>query len=507
MLRTSREKNHKANVFHRFYKMLVVITFVGCLITWPILFPVNATGGAGQTGFNILSFSNIVNPNRYYAHTIIAWIYFTFIMAVIAREILYFIHVRQAYLLSPRVASRISSRTVIFTDVPRDYLNYERLQATFPEVKHIWLATDAKDLDKLVEKERDKNATKLEGAIVKISKTTNDHRLKLWKKKNQELSYPVEWADAHARPQHRLKPLIGEKVDTLDYCREQLDTLIPKVEHLQARHYQGQEPKIPAVFIEFETVQAAQSAYQQLVFHTPKKMQARAIGVRPDQVLWNNLSVPWWRREILYAAATALVCLLIFFWSPITAFVGFISNINYLESYSWLSWVAKIPSAILGVITGLLPSVLLAVVVALVPIIMKQFAKHLAGAISTGEVELMVQAWYFWFQVIIVFLLTTFTSGASSVITSISQNPGQAPSLLAENLPTASNFYISYFIVFGLGTSAQMIFNVVAVALYIILGKLLDKTPRKKFNRYVNVSGISWGSTYPKYTTLGVIGK
>lgn len=30
-------------LFVRFFKTLVVISFLGCLITWPVLFPVNAT--------------------------------------------------------------------------------------------------------------------------------------------------------------------------------------------------------------------------------------------------------------------------------------------------------------------------------------------------------------------------------------------------------------------------------------------------------------------------------
>lgn len=50
----------------RYLKIAVVICFVGCLMTWPVLFPVNATGGAGKTQLDMLSFSNIATKNRYY---------------------------------------------------------------------------------------------------------------------------------------------------------------------------------------------------------------------------------------------------------------------------------------------------------------------------------------------------------------------------------------------------------------------------------------------------------
>jgi hypothetical protein len=52
----------------RFFKMLALMCFVGCLITWPVLFPVNATGGGGQSGLDILSFSNVNPGARYFAH-------------------------------------------------------------------------------------------------------------------------------------------------------------------------------------------------------------------------------------------------------------------------------------------------------------------------------------------------------------------------------------------------------------------------------------------------------
>lgn len=53
-----------------------LVCFVGCLLTWPILFPINITGGGGNTELDLLSFSNVTQPERYYAHTIVAFIFF-----------------------------------------------------------------------------------------------------------------------------------------------------------------------------------------------------------------------------------------------------------------------------------------------------------------------------------------------------------------------------------------------------------------------------------------------
>jgi hypothetical protein len=64
-------------LFVRFFKMMIILSFVGCLITWPVLFPVNATGHGGQSQLDLLSMSNISpnSPNRYYAHALISFIF------------------------------------------------------------------------------------------------------------------------------------------------------------------------------------------------------------------------------------------------------------------------------------------------------------------------------------------------------------------------------------------------------------------------------------------------
>ena len=121
--------------------------------------------------------------------------------------------------------------------------------------------------------------------------------------------------------------------------------------------------------------------------------------------------------------------------------------------------------------------------------------------------ELKVQTWYFTFNVLQGFLVITLASGAVASVQTILKDPTQAPDLLAKSLPKVSNFYINYIILFGLGVASKTVFNIVAVLLYIILGKFLDKTPRKMYNRYVKIAGIGWGSIYPQFSLIGVIGK
>lgn len=60
----------------RFLKLITIICFVGCCMTFPVLWPVNATGGGGKQQFDLLNFSNVSHQyGRFFAHAFIAWFY------------------------------------------------------------------------------------------------------------------------------------------------------------------------------------------------------------------------------------------------------------------------------------------------------------------------------------------------------------------------------------------------------------------------------------------------
>ncbi|CAI7625846.1 hypothetical protein PCG10_009944 [Penicillium crustosum] len=508
----------------RFLKLCSVILFVGCCITFPILWPVNATGGGGKIQLNKLSISNIADTQygRYYAHCFLAWIFVGFIFFMITREHLFYINLRQAYLFSPAYASRLSSRTVLFTTVTQDLLNKDKLRTMFgrDKVKNVWIATDTKELEEKV-KERDAAAMKLEGAETKLIVLANKARAKALKKQgsaenpetdigngqfdDESGSVAARWVEAKKRPTHRLKMLIGEKVDTINWARSEIARLSPEIEELQAKHRAGETKLVASVFVEFYNQADAQSAFQSVAHNLPLHMSPRYIGLDPTQVIWSNLRIKWWERLGRYAATLAFVCAMIVFWAIPTAVVGAISNIDSLTKIvPFLKFIDSVPSWIKGVITGLLPTVMMAVLMALVPIILRLMAK-LGGAPSLAAVELTVQNWYFAFQVVQVFLVVTVASSATSVVKSIMDNPSSAASLLAQKIPTASNFYISYIILQGLSFSAGALLQIAGLILGKILGRLLDSTPRKMYTRWSSLAGLGWGTVYPAFTLLTVV--
>ncbi|CRK42410.1 hypothetical protein BN1723_000819 [Verticillium longisporum] len=478
-----------AYLFLRFLRICATICLVGLLMTWPVLFPVNATGGGGQKELNILSMSNIditksSNKNRLYAHAFIGALYYGFVMYTIFRECIFYINLRQAFLLSPTYAKRISSRTVLFTSVPAAYLEEGKLRKLFSDsVKNLWIAGTTKELDDLVE-ERDKVAMKLEGAEVKLIKAVNKERLKAIKNgASADKPAPsndaepgqvaARWIPQKSRPTHRLGKfgLYGKKVDSIDWARAELQRLIPQVDTAQAEYRAGNHAKNGAVFVEFYTQSDAQAAFQKVV-----------------------------RRY----AVTAFITVLILFWAIPVAGVAMISQVDTLKKVSFLTWLDKIPNIILGLVGGLLPSVAMAILMALVPIIMRLCAK-IAGEPSASRVELFTQNAYFCFQLIQVFLITTISSSAVAAAQQIVDDPGSVFDILSEALPRSSQFYVSYFIVQGLGIAASVISQVVGFIIFTLVYRFLTSTPRSMYNKWAQLSAISWGSVMPVYTNIAVI--
>jgi len=310
--------------------MAIAICFFGCCITWPVLFPINATGGGNQTQLNLLSFSNIgPNKNKYYAHVAVAWVFIGFVFFLVTREQIYFINLRQAYLLSPLYASRMSSRTVLFQSVPTEYANENKIRRMYGDkLKNVWIACDTKELEDMVE-ERTKIAIKLETAETRLIKLANDARLKQMKKGGQEESNiammdaetGVESGSAAARyvnhkkrPTHRLKPIIGKKVDTIDWGREEIARLNPKIQEAQNIYRAGEAKPLNAVFVEFFDQVDAQSAYQMVAHHQPLHMAPRVVGLVPDEIIWKNLSITWKTRSIRNILSIAACVATIVFW-------------------------------------------------------------------------------------------------------------------------------------------------------------------------------------------------
>jgi calcium permeable stress-gated cation channel len=120
-------------------------------------------------------------------------------------------------------------------------------------------------------------------------------------------------------------------------------------------------------------------------------------------------------------------------------------------------------------------------------------------------VEMFTQNAYFVFQIVQVFLVTTLTSAASAAFEQIIENPLSAKDLLSQNLPKASNFYLSYILVQCLAGGAGNLLHLLELIRHEAWARSIDN-PRLRFRTWYKLRVKHWGSVYPVFTTMGVIG-
>lgn len=518
----------------------------------------------------------------------------------IARECIYYINIRQAYLSSPQYANRISSRTVLLSCVPKQYLDEARLRKLYGDsVKRVWIPRTTKVLAKLV-KEREQTAMRLEKAEIELIKKANVARNKILRKNAQqtipaspssisvheppspasfrtapdgdehsvsqerpvdeaelarrvdealggeafrssvtELSHTqdpahlleektedpeyvhpyglspdlpdvrgsvaAQWIPVEARPHHRPLGNYLRRVDTIRWCRLRLKELNTEIFKIRRQIRRGDGAALPAVFVEFDTQESAQAAHQVVAHHRPLQLAPRILGIRPDEIIWSALRMRWWERIIRRFAILGLVTAAIIFWSIPSAFIGIISNISFLaNTIFFLKWIVLLPKPILGFLQGFVPAMALSFWMSLVPGMLRVCAVQ-AGIPSLVLVELFVQNAYFGFQVVQVFLITTLTSAASAALMDIIKNPVSVKDLLAQNLPKASNFYLSYILVQCLAVGATSLLHLFDLLRQFVFSRI-HQVPRARFNVWYNLRPPRWGGVFPVFSNMAVIG-
>lgn len=326
-----------------------------------------------------------------------------------------------------------------------------------------------------------------------------------------------KWVKPKDRPTHRLArfdwtpgflpglPYLNKKVDTIYWCRAELARLNAEVEEDQ--QHPERYPTMNSAFIQFNHQVAAHMACQSVTHHVPKRMAPRIVEISPDDVIWDNMAIKWWdewaRKLLVFAVVVGMVVL----WTFPVAFTASLSQIDSLiRQYSWLGFLktnATVYSAVKAV-AGVLPALLLAVLLALVPIILDKLASF-QGAKTGAQKAEVVQVYYFTFLFVTVFLVVSITSSTWATVSYLGQHITDTPTVLAQNLPKAANYFFSYMILQALSTSSGTLLQIGTLIVWYVLSRILDNTARSKWQRNTQLNTVKWGSFFPVYTNFACI--
>lgn len=83
-----------------------------------------------------------------------------------------------------------------------------------------------------------------------------------------------------------------------------------------------------------------------------------------------------------------------------------------------------------------------------------------SGVPRISEIELILMTRYYIFLVIHGFVVTTLSSGLTAAIPAISKDPSQAVTILTQNLPRASIFFMTYMVTTSLTSASGALLQV-----------------------------------------------
>lgn len=102
--------------------------------------------------------------------------------------------------------------------------------------------------------------------------------------------------------------------------------------------------------------------------------------------------------------------------------------------------------------------------------------------------------------------MLTLASGLISTLPAIAKNPSSAATILAQQLPQASTFFITYVTLQAAGIGGNLL-QILSLILYYVQLILLGGTPRNAYHKRNNMQTPSWGLTFPGTTLVAIIGK
>ncbi|KAL2153258.1 hypothetical protein VTH82DRAFT_4413 [Thermothelomyces myriococcoides] len=326
-----------------------------------------------------------------------------------------------------------------------------------------------------------------------------------------------KWLKPEERPRHRVHkfawmprwlpalPLLGRKVDTIYWCRAELARLNLEIEEDQ--QHPERYPVMNSAFIQFNHQVAAHMACQSVTHHIPKQMSPRMVEISPDDVIWDNMAIPWWSEWARSAIVFAFVSAMVILWAFPVAWTASLSSLDALVAkYSWLHFLVdnEVLSNAVKAIAGVLPALVLSIILALVPVVLN-FLADFQGSKTGAKKSETVQAYYFAFLFVQVFLVVSIASGTLQTLANISKDVTSTPNVLAENLPKAANYFFAYMILQALSTSSGTLLQIGTLLVWYVWARIVDNTARAKWTRNTQLPTVSWGTFFPVYTNFACI--
>ncbi|KAJ3150986.1 hypothetical protein HDU86_006242 [Geranomyces michiganensis] len=462
-----------------------------------------------------------------------------------------------------RKGEAVQLRTVLVQNMPTDLQNDAKLKAYFEaleigSVEKVTVDRDPGNQVLRMTKQRRKTLKMLERAYIEwlvnidreITKRKG-HGVRQWYTPGNLLrlqASPLNLQDmgideaclARLRPKRRArkrqKVLPASKFATLslslgkdeiDHYTQKLTDLTVKLKYLrkvgvaaapvsrltpaQPLHRE-QVPTAPnaAAFVTFTQQRSAQLAAQVMI-HASDQYLPMKITLAPavQDVLWENISLPAWRRVAQRWIITIVSLLLTFFWAVPTTAIAFATSIEKLQKASAFSGIitklAEVPRLYL-LVKSVGPPIIINIINIFVPLIFEFLSKQQAYP-SNSAVELATMSKYFFFLLFNVFFIFIVAQTLLPLFGEFLKNPISVIQLIfqlaVQYLPGAATFFINYIILNLMLFPVELLRP--GIMIVQLVGRWLCKTPREFNELSIFSSDLSYGFLYPIHVLIFII--
>ncbi|KAK9706996.1 hypothetical protein RND81_07G166400 [Saponaria officinalis] len=291
--------------------------------------------------------------------------------------------------------------------------------------------------------------------------TDNKKVNKIWKelegyKKKLVRAEAVYTQSGGVRPTNRIgfQGLFGKKVDTIDYASEKINELIPKLQSEQTVTLRDRQLSSALLF--FSSKVAAASAAQTLHSRT-LDIWTVMDAPEPRQLIWSNLSINFYEREVRkYIVYFIVLLVILFYMIPIGIISAFTTLKNLVKLLPFIKPIASV-SSLRTVFEAYLPQIALIVFLAMLPK-MLMFLSKVEGIPSESHAVRAASGKYFYFMIFNVFIGVTIGGTLFGTLKEVEGHPNRIVSLLAQSLPDNATFFLTYvalkfFVGYGLELS------------------------------------------------------
>ncbi|UZJ57130.1 hypothetical protein CBS101457_006450 [Exobasidium rhododendri] len=260
---------------------------------------------------------------------------------------------------------------------------------------------------------------------------------------NEDLSRQVVAPDNRKRPTMRVNSWnpFSKKVDAITLLEARFRVLDAAVKKLRAK---GSPPSTVG-FVTFVDAMSAQVAAQTVHYPLPAFAKTN-LAPEPRDIIWSNVSIPSNERRVRQILVSAFTFAVFIFYIPVVAFLAsFLSPGTIAHYLPGLHDLLNKDPRLMALIGYNLPSVVLIAFNALLPLFL-EWTAYLQGLKARSLVEFSVLKRYHLFLLTSVIFIFLVSGTALGVLADLANNPMKIIDKLAQSLPSARHFSVSYVI-------------------------------------------------------------